>query len=414
MQRDRFLKQWLGRFLIGLVLVGIAVYTFFHVFAGNSSLMTTAVRTIEDVQLVKGEGYLFRDETVLTSDTPGVVDDLAESGSKVGRGVDLLRVYTGATGEELNETQKLLDRFNRVLRVLEASCPAGGENLSSSAEYRKEADAAFLSICRAIREGNLSHLDGMEDGMLALLNRYRALITSSASLKDAISALKAEKNALLTGTVSTFTNSSRSGYYYDRTAVDGYETVFTAEAAANLTPESFSALKTAQPQVSSTAFPVGKMAYGYKWYLAVSFAADTALFTPDQQYRVAFSENQGRVLTLTCERVTEMGNGEILVLLRSDVTPSDFDYLRRQSVEITVARVTGYYVPETALYTENGVEGVYIFENSTVTFRRIRVLLRGDGYVIAERRNPEEAGYLTLNDILIVSGKKLYDGKVLE
>jgi hypothetical protein len=38
-------------------------------------------------------------------------------------------------------------------------------------------------------------------------------------------------------------------------------------------------------------------------------------------------------------------------------------------------------------------------------------LQRGDGYVIADA-GVTEAGYLTLNDILVVSGKNLYDGKV--
>ena len=50
-------------------------------------------------------------------------------------------------------------------------------------------------------------------------------------------------------------------------------------------------------------------------------------------------------------------------------------------------------------------------------FRRIEVVYRGNGYVIAALRDPDpdnEIDYLRLNDLMITSGKKLYDGKVYQ
>ena len=69
-------------------------------------------------------------------------------------------------------------------------------------------------------------------------------------------------------------------------------------------------------------------------------------------------------------------------------------------------------MPQSALYTVNGVEGVYIFKDSTVYFRRVEVLYRGDGYVIAAQNDDGNDAYLSGYDILITSGKDLYDGRV--
>lgn len=411
MQRREFLKHWLGRFSVALLLVGIVIYTVFHVFAGSSSsLLTTPVKGITDTQILEGTAYLFRDETVLSSTSLGVIDAVAESGSKVAQGVELARVYP-ASEENATDLQASVDRLNRLHELLEASRPARGETLSVAASYRKAADAAFLELCRAVRTGDLSVTVGMEREMLTLLNRYNALISSSLSLTEAIATVEAEKNALLSGASTSVMNLQRSGYFYDRTAVDGYETLFTASAAENLTAARFSELVRSEPVVSSGQYPVGKMAYAYEWYLAVSFSGAPDLFEVERGYDVRFPDNGGRTLNLVCERLLTAEDGTLIVLFRSDVTPSEFSYLRRQSVEITARTTEGLYVPTKALWTVEGVRGVYVFEESTVYFRRVEVLIEGDGYLIVANL-PDQAGYLALNDILILSGGKLYDGKV--
>ena len=412
MRRREFLRRWSWRFGVSLVLICILVYTLLHVFSSSSaSLMTTPVKTITDTQLLRGTAYLFRDETVLSVDAPALIDEVAVSGSKVGQGRELLRVYPTA-GETREAAQEILDRLNRLCILLEESRVPGGESLSSAAEYRQGANEAFLELCRAVREGRLSEVGALEDEMLWLLNRYQTLIGASESVDAALETVRAEKASLLGEALPTvISNEARSGYFYDKSTVDGYEGIYTAAAAEALTAESFAALTATSPAKDSDRAAVGKMAYDYKWYLAVSFPRGGELFEAQEQYRVAFPENRGRELTLTCERTLTGANGETVVLLRSDVTPSDFLYSRSQTVEITAATTEGYYVPLSALVTERGTEGVYVFEGSVVSFRRVSVLQRGDGYVIADA-GVTEAGYLTLNDILVVSGKNLYDGKV--
>ena len=123
-------------------------------------------------------------------------------------------------------------------------------------------------------------------------------------------------------------------------------------------------------------------------------------------------------MLLTLERICE-GKSESVLVLRADDTPVGFDYYRTQTVEITLSTCEGFYILESAMQTRLGergeeIVGVYVFENSTVRFRRLEILYRGDGYCIAARPGEASATELRENDILITSGKNLYDGKVYQ
>ena len=81
--------------------------------------------------------------------------------------------------------------------------------------------------------------------------------------------------------------------------------------------------------------------------------------------------------------------------------------------------------------TDEDVTGVYILSGGVVEFRKIRIRVRRDGYVIAETYEEVKAlldtytdeqykaatadgwGYLRLNDNIITSGNELYEGKMI-
>ena len=99
--------------------------------------------------------------------------------------------------------------------------------------------------------------------------------------------------------------------------------------------------------------------------------------------------------------------------------PENFDYGRVQSVKLIMGSTTGYRVPEQALHTREGMDGVYVLSGSEVIFRRVTVLYRGDGYVVVAERDYSTENYkefLNLNDQIIVSlsDGELYDGRILD
>lgn len=420
MRYFRYLKEHAGRIGLTVLLFCLIVYTVYHAVGGSAgSLNTTPVQQVTDTMLVTGEGWLFRDETILTVENGGLVNTLATGGTKVGRNTQLFEVWypSDMTAEKLPDEQLRLDSLNRQIALLEASLLPEGTKLSAAAGYRNEAMKKLSEIREGIRSGNWTGVSDADNELLIALNRYEALLSSEDGIRQTLAVLCDQRNAMLTGEHQTVVNDSASGYYYTMDAVDGLETVFRTQELETLTGERFAQLQSAAP-LSDGGFAGGKICYGYQWYLVLTLPAELAAgLETDTAYIVKFPENRDRELRLTCTALRDAGDGsgQTLVILRSDVTPADFTFLRCQTVELTLGESTGLYIPEQAIVTLNGERGVYIFDSGTVVFRRIAADIERDGYLLALVEDPEpekETAYLALNDLMVLSGKNLYDGKV--
>lgn len=416
MTRKTFLQKYGWRFAVTLAMLGLIVYTFAHAtgFAAGS-ILTTPTRRITDRQITSAQAYLFRDEEILTCERIGLVDALVENGVKVGKNVSVAQVWeTSLAADALATAQLSLNRINRALRILEKSTLKPSTNMSQAERYYTEAMALYREIGNAVKQGKMEQLSTLEEQFLIAINSYAALAGKQESTEALKAELQAEKSALLQGAVAYEIKSERSsGIYYTVDSVDGYEHVFTVDTLQSLTPSGFDALcaKEIAPVDGQT---VGKMVYGYEWYIALELTPSVAKsFLAGRSYQIGFPDNDGRTMTMTLERMSTEG-GRILAVFRSNEHPTGFVFYRVQSVEIIVGESEGLYVPDAALREQNGILGVYVFEESTVRFRRIDVVYRGDGYSIAALPGDSSLTELKENDILITSGRDLYEGKVYQ
>ncbi len=404
------IKQNKWRLGAALILLGLILYTLYHVFAASpGSLMTTPVRSITDLYVIKGTGYLFRDEEVIASPGSGVVELLCENGSKVGKNAPVANLWSGYTAQTAEYAQPILEQIDRMIKILEDSTVKG--TLADADGYRREADGIYAELMRAKNAGKWSDLSQLGDRMLVFLNRYGSLTGTNAGFAEVLSQLRTERGKILSGQMQTVTNDRSSGSFYDRGHVDGREGIFTAKALEALTPAGLTELASMPAQDPSGTTLVGKMVYGYTWYLAVELAPGDAIPAVGDVCTVRFPRLEGNTLDMTCEKSETDGDGRCLVVLSSGENPAWFDYARAQTLEIQTGSVQGLYVPNSALVTLDGVEGVYILRDSTVRFRRVEVIRRGDGYCVAAIHENDEH-YLALYDILITAGNDLYEGKV--
>lgn len=414
MTRKGFLKKYALRFAVTLAMLGIIVYTVAHAMGfAMGNVLTTPVRRITDTQITSAEAYLFRNEEVITSTNTGLVDTLVENGTKVAKNVSVAKVWsTEESGEALTSAQLHLTRINRAIRILEKAKLKAGTPLSEANKYRAEYTTLYREISAATEEGNLDRIPALEEKLLIALNRYVSLVGETDQTKTYLQSLMNEKQDLIgDATAIEVKSETSSGLFYDSGYVDGYESIFTVDARETLTPETLHTLAESTPTIPEGQ-TVGKLVYGYEWYLALELSPSVAMgFQTGKGYRFTFPENNDSTATLTLEtKVT--GTGTVLAVFRCDSYPNDFLFYRKQTVEITVGESEGFYIPETALVTQNGVTGVYVFEESTVRFRQAEIIWRGEGYAIAALPGENSFTALKENDILIVSGDDLYEGKV--
>jgi putative membrane fusion protein len=396
-------------------------------------VVTDVVTNGIDRITVRGEAVLVRNEQVLTvGGGQHVVSYPCADGAKVNVTTPLAELYLmGGDTQTLQEMQAKLSVLDRQIALCE-KLPLS-DMLSSLPALQKAAREQLMENNRLSSSGAPLHsLDTGSFDLLLLLNRIAALTGESPSASVLIATLKAERQVLLssahgqTVTLQNISSASTGGYFFYADTVDGYEDILSRAALADMTAEKWAQLRSQPPRTFGNGVTVvGKLADSFRWSIVLPVSVDVAeRLEEGNAYPVIFSHQQGLTLPMTLERIIPAENQALLVLT-TEVMPEGFSYPRFSQVELIIEETQGYRVPETALVEADGRTGVYILERGRITWRDIRILSRGEGYVLvyaptqAEREDGEDDtyhydNYLALRDVVITEGDDLYDGKYIK
>lgn len=328
------------------------------------------------------------------------------------------------------------------------------ERVENSVKYLAVSDVSnidsvmkelVISASRDAAENSFSSVGSLADELLFRMNLRQLLTGEKESFADELAALKTERAAAvaeLTDVSDTVKTNVSAYYFYE---VDGYETAFSFDDINSLTYSDVTSMTSATPTLLSGK-EAGKLVLDYKWYVLMPIDKATAeYFTVGNSYDLNFSAS-GTELSMKLERIisdTGTSSDGVGLVFSSEIMPEDFDYTRMQPVSVNVKTYEGYKLPLSAVrivdYDGTMVEGVYILYGNTVRFRRIETILSQDGYVLCapaesltdddgifqfpiigetETEAPETEAFeaipfLELYDLVIISAKELYDGKII-
>ncbi len=403
------------RMMLGLIFILVACYTLYHL-AGffDTEMKTYAAGVTAEVKAVGGAGYLFRDETVLTASFGGVVDYQVENGVKVGEGQTLARVYQGGDEAE-RQRLRLLDAR---IRLIEESLDTGAVILDPLT-LREEIRAEYLSLMNRLAEADAADISEGADEFLKKLNRMDVLVNErEAVCYETLSALREERSAILKSAGESKSYfAQQSGYFY--TYTDGCEEWFTMDAASEeaLSEEAFYAMVERAESATEKEGAFGKLCRSSEWRLVLPVSVEErAFFTVGQVYSATFGNGVADI-PLTLEFVKDAPNhGQALLVFRADRMPDGFTFDRCQSVSMEVSRTEGLYVPKSVVVREEDGYGVYILRGSVVRLRYVEILYEGSDYYLVRADSESEDGrlYLAANDLIILNGRNLFDGRVMD
>lgn len=409
------IKAWKQQLVAAVLCICVLTYTIYHVASlFGEDLITFAASTVTETDSVSGSGYVFRDETVLYSDHGGVVNYLCTDGKKVQSGQALAEVYDNGTGYD----RQRMAQIDRQIAVLEQSMDRAVGS-TDIATLSHSIDDQYYMLSRSIAAGETGELSLQIENMLVGLNRFSVMTEENSAVSQTLQSLTETKEKMLSGAGNSITEQSpEGGYFY--TDVDGYESLFTEAALESLTPSSYYAMIASS---ASLRAPKGQTAYGKlakdsTWGFVMEIPFRSAeYFEKEQTYLVQFTENSGALLPMTLTRmVGSAETGTVLLILSCDRLPDDFDFNRCQSARIETSRVSGIYVPRRAVVHQGDDMGVYILRGSVVHFRHINVVYEGRDYYLVSEKDGSELGvvYLAENDIVIVGGQNLFDGRIMD
>ncbi len=392
-------------------------YLGYHFFEGFSADIETEYATlVTDSDVVPLDAYIMRSESVIfaASATSGhSVGYVFSDGTKVHGGQVVANIYTGDGSSD----EAIVD-LDRRIDLLESSNLTDGMTSSDTYVIDSKIQNYYYLIHQSTLLGNYSNLTKRRDELLTLINKRRILTGVTTGYSDRIESLTAERAMLSAGqdTIAESVEAPYAGYFYSTT--DGYESTFSASKVESLTLAEFDKMLSSQPTRYSDR-TVGKMVSDFNWYIVCETTRDSLrYFTKGYSYYVNFPYNDDISIKMTLSNiVSEVGSDRVLLVLETERIPEDFSFRRMQPVELVRSSYTGYRVPISAARLVDGKQGVYIMIGNTIEFREIDILLEMDGYyIVAEQdpvNDPDYASKLGLYDQIVVSGKNLYDGKLI-
>jgi len=425
---NRFDKQYLGRvavYVLSCILAfGVIFYIGYHLMAKLSpglelvdAIPTTVTRKIAL------DAYIFRDEEPIyaTTSAVSVVSSISD-GERVGIYSKLADIYSHSSPEIENR----LDEIDEQIKLLEKN-KADNRSVQSTAGIDSKIFEEVFGIRQLCEDG--SYADALSAKKQLILEiKKRSILTGEIKDYDLqIAELQREKSSLTSnlGALLGSVYAPKAGYYFSD--YDGYGSAFSSVKIDSMGYDDFISLtETEQGDVGANC--IGTMVYDYRWYIACEMSKSDASYFMNQKKCIVSFSYSGEDLSMDVHRVIPQTPGDrAVIVFESEKMPADFDYTRMQPVTISAAEYTGFELPIEAIRVIGGYEGVFVLEEVTVEFRRINIIYEDNGVVIctgkpegdeeasgSEIANDEIYPWIALNDTVIVGGRDLYTGKIME
>ncbi len=405
------------RIVVLIISVAVLVYAVYHITSlFGEDITTIATGVSRESRVLDGKGYIFRDEQILRSNNSGVADYLKTDGSKVSIGEPLANVHSGGT----ESSKKLMTYYDNKIAILEKSVEHG-LTLADLPTLSDDIWNDYYSLSKMLASGETGALSETADKLLLSLNRHSLLTDERSPVDDTFERMVTQREGILTGGGASVTESAaESGYFYSY--ADGLEAYFTVSAADNITPEQFYELTRTDadsdvvPETLGNAY--GKLAKNSEWRFVMRVGeVPSAYFKDGEKYTLTFSENGNIAIPMTLQSsVADTVSGGKLLVFFANRLPDGFVFDRIQSVSIQVSASEGIYVPRGAVHRMGGEYFVYVLKGSVVKIRRIEVVYEGADYFLSETDLKSDSGtpYLDTNELLIINGENLFDGRILD
>ena len=418
--KPRFTLAWK---LLTVVISLLIIYTAYHVFFGLSdSVPTTPAGLVTQNSSIMLEGVIFRREEPIATKYQGDMRPYFANGEKVSVDSAVAAVYSEFSGKDINAK---IEEIKEKIDILERSNVKGLVSVVDIEKLNAEIDRLYTALMLATEKGVNYKVAAIERELTVCLNKMRIYRGEVKNYKGEIDSLKAELDSLYNSFQGEkeYIFADNGGYFYH--SCDGYENILTYEKLDSLTANNLKEIleqTKSNPQTNSEYSC--KFVYESTWRLASTCDENTAsLLEAGKEYSITLFDVKERVLNVTLEKIGESQNGECVLVFSCATMPEGFDYSRYQSFRIDISSVEGYRVPIEALVTvvdgNTGEEkkGVYVLNASVVSFRRVDIIAKGNGYYIVAKLDKSKENYLeylNINELIVLTPDGMYDGKILK
>lgn len=389
--------------IVAIVFLGHQIYSFAY-----KPITTVSAEYQTVTQGFNINGIVIREEKIIDSDKSGALHFVLSNGERVAKNGTIANVYSNA------DASVIVNRIEQLkLRISDIEEMQGYNDVEAAdiSLANNKVNNSLNTMLRGIATGDFSSFEADSAELLTNISRRQMITGEQTDFSARLNELKTELdslNASLPQPVGSITT-DRSGYFVS--SVDGYENVLLCENIQDVTPEYIDTLKA--ETVQSTA--VGKIVSGYTWYIAAKVdISESVKYKIGDELTLKTTIKSTPELRVVLEKINTSSNENSAVMIFScQQMNSELAAMRKGAFTIINSTYSGLKIPTKALRVQDGKTGVFVRSGMTVKFVGVNVIHRTDEYIICEQEVSNDT-VLRLYDDVVVKGKRLYDGKIIE
>lgn len=354
-------------------------------------------------------GMIIRDEILIDKSTDGVMHLLVSDGERISKNGTIAKIFSSEkdsfTVTELEKTNeqilniKTIQSYNDITAV--------DINLLDN-----KITSSLGEILFEAGNGNFKKARKNQDQLLTLMNRKEMVIGNSVDFSEQLESLENRKSVLESSLSEPKAEilATESGFFVSN--VDGFETVLMADELERYTPEYMDSVTFDE---SKNNGKIGKIVSDYTWYIAAPLTANQSLsYKKGDTVTIKTQLKSNPYINVYVEQINLSSDRERAVILFScQEMNAELATMRTGAMTVINGEYSGLKVPKSALRVSNNQTGVFVISGMELKFVTAKVIYQTQDFVICEKADTNQNTQLRLYDKVVVKGKNLYDGKII-
>jgi len=402
-------------FLIAAFALCVAVNVFL---SRNSRLETMMVRTGTEEEVIAAEGYIFKEQTVITAPSDGFVYCEADEEQRVKIGETVMYIYKNEVNAAASNELKAVEE---EIEKLSGSSLKGDVFSNDSAKIEQNILLQLKAVPLLGYENDIEAVSQIKNNVNSLIEDRR-VITGEVEAKDSLKELETlkSKKAELEKKYNierTEIVAPKAGAFTSR--VDGMEELLTPDALNEISLDTIKKIekqfkKGASPSKAKSGDAIGKIVDNFNWSIAAALSKDFAEdIDVGDNIEMRFTDVSVETVTGTVSKITAEEKGKVILVVNSNKYINNIYSSSKANVEFIKHNYEGFKIPSESIRIVDGKTGVYVIRNDKARFIPVDILYNSKEWVIVSETGALGQTTIKLYDELIVSGKELYDNKVV-
>ncbi|MCL2310929.1 MAG: hypothetical protein FWC41_00360 [Firmicutes bacterium] len=331
------------------------------------------------------EIVVIRDEIVLKSDSD-FTKIIVKDGARVAKGETL--AYTYDSDEELKNSNRLKEIENKIFYI---------NSFSNRRLYNLSSlNSQIVSI---IRNLSFKDLSKKNEQLIYLISQRELFLKNDIKTSSNLNSLINEKNKINLSSRKEIKSEYNSFF---SSSVDNFENLNQKISDDEIKNFDFKKINKSSSQKKNS---IGKIVTSPKC-LILCKVQDISKVENKKHIYIKLNLNSKNLLK--CNVKKKIDN---IIVAECDINNTLIN-LRSEKAKLKTKEVEGIQVLKRAIKNIDNSPGVFIKDRKTLKFKKIKAIYEKDKYVICNI-NEKDPDSLQKDDLIVVSGRNMYDGKII-